>query len=100
MPRFLDQLLICGTKQDIDNLPDELDDNDAKFLQLGLAYHISRKQDSVRLSKKIIVKNYHKEERELEEKEEKAREVKETAAKKMKAEETADQTQLYLNGQA
>ncbi len=31
--------------------------HDAEFLILGLAYHIMRTQDSVRLKKKILMKN-------------------------------------------
>ena len=116
MPRFLDQLLshsgnLKEKQRDIDNLPNDLDDNDVKFLQLGLAYHISRKLNSIRLSTKIIVKKYHKEERKREVKEEKTMQEKRTE-KTIEEKETEktnpakelsknpDEIQLYLNGQA
>jgi hypothetical protein len=34
--------------------------HDVEFLMLGLAYHIMRKQDSVRLKKKILMRNSSK----------------------------------------
>jgi hypothetical protein len=53
MPRLLDDLL--NKKCDFENLLEEkskhLTEYGVEFIILGLAYHISRKEDYVRLSK-------------------------------------------------
>ncbi len=108
MPSLLDQLISsdCRVENLSVKLPAELDDRDARFLQHGLAYHISRKQRSLRLSSKIIVKNFHKDERELEEKEEKSRKLKQTAQEQEevlvrgKVGRQAKPAHSYLSGQA
>jgi hypothetical protein len=116
MPQILDKLLshsgnLEEKQREIDNLSNDLDENDVKFLQLGLAYHISRKLNSVRLSTKIIVKKYQKEERKMEVKEEKTMQEKgtEKTIEEKGTEKTTpakelpknpDEIQLYLNGQA
>ncbi len=89
MSHLLDQLL--SGERTIENIPEKLDDKDIEFLQLGLAYHISRKKNSVRLSTKIIVKNYQKRE-----------ERKETEAtwQETGLSQDADKVQPYLSGQA
>ncbi len=60
MPFLLDRLLNKDyTSKDLEKEHMAVEDIDVEFLKLGLAYHISRKQDSLRLSTKIIVKNTH-----------------------------------------
>eukprot|EP00291_Cryptomonas_curvata_P024454 CAMPEP_0172156042 /NCGR_PEP_ID=MMETSP1050-20130122/2967_1 /TAXON_ID=233186 /ORGANISM="Cryptomonas curvata, Strain CCAP979/52" /LENGTH=1139 /DNA_ID=CAMNT_0012825019 /DNA_START=308 /DNA_END=3727 /DNA_ORIENTATION=+ len=85
MPLLLDYLLnkdsgdVVVVEDILQQKHKNLEDDDVEFLKLGLAYHICRKQDSVRLSTKIIVKNYHNKEAGTEEEKEKVGKVKETA---------------------
>ncbi len=66
MPAWLDKLLCEDiTKTKLKKLLEEmgsLQEHEAEFLMLGMAYHISCQQDSVCLSSKIMLKNCCKEE--------------------------------------
>jgi hypothetical protein len=64
MPALLDWLLredFTVTRTNLEKLG-SLQEHEAEFLMLGLAYHISCQQDSVCLSTKIMLKNCCKEE--------------------------------------
>jgi hypothetical protein len=62
MPALLDQLLdVEGpSHKTIQEQLEGLEKPDVEFLMLGLAYYISRQQDSVCLSTSIKVNNYRK----------------------------------------